>query len=207
MTDHASIREFLTKFDNGDFDSSDVDTQIDAGWYDWFCTDKSLRNKTYKLTTKLKQIVKSPKINQDIMYVFFTNNCPGIGSLYDDFRICSLETGEVVYTITPSSGHKSDKGVASIWGKENEFKEPILEGSWNDVVLFFTGVDNNKVAEEKKEEKRKNLEKKRFDKSLKDFHKIYTCLMKKEKEELVSMFVKTKGKELISWAKENSIIK
>ena len=62
MNDRMCIEEYLQRFDRGEFDSPDVDTQIKAGWYDWFCKDTSLRNKTYKLTGYLKQIVKSKKI-------------------------------------------------------------------------------------------------------------------------------------------------
>ena len=94
--ENIPIRQFLKNFDEGKYDDPSRSTQIDAGWYDWFCKDSSLKNKTVKLTKKLKQIVNSEKINQDTMYVFFKNNCPMVGSLYDDFRICNLESGEVI---------------------------------------------------------------------------------------------------------------
>ena len=137
MSKDRSIREFLKMYDEGKFNSPDVQAQIEAGWYDWFCKDTSLANKTKKLVSKLKQIVNSPKIDQDKMYVFFKNNCPVFGSLYDDFRICSLETGDVIYTITPASGHNSDKGTATLWGKENNFHEAIIEGTWEDIKNYF----------------------------------------------------------------------
>ena len=50
---------------------------------------------------------------------------PEYGPLYDDFRICDVETGNVIYTVTPKSGHS---GEAEIWGKENDFKCPIVTG-------------------------------------------------------------------------------
>ena len=68
---------------------------------------------------------------------FFKNNCPCNGSLYDDFRICDIDTGDVIYTITPSSGHKVDEGAASVWGKENEFENELVNGTWQDVLDFF----------------------------------------------------------------------
>lgn len=132
-----TIREYLEKFDNGDFESKDVDTQCAAGWYDWFCKESLLANKTIKLTMKLRQILKSKKINQNTMCVFFKNNCPMVGSLYDDFRICDIKSGEVIYTVTPSSGHMSKKGQASVWGIENYFEKPLVEGTWADVKAFF----------------------------------------------------------------------
>jgi len=132
-----SIRNFIFNFDHGAFDSPRVDVQCDAGWYDWFCREQSLRNKTIALTKKLKTILESKKIDQDSMYVFFKNNCPMNGSLYDDFRICDMKTGDVVYTIIPSSGHRPIKGKAFVYGKENDFAEPLGEGKWKDVKEFF----------------------------------------------------------------------
>lgn len=112
-------------------------------WYDWFCKSRALVNRGKKLLTKLKVVVKAnaknpnPKFNPDETYVFFKNNCPLYGSLYDDFRICDIETGDVLYTITPSSGYCSNKGTAELYGKENDFKEPLVSGEWKDIVKFF----------------------------------------------------------------------
>jgi len=135
----TSIKQWIENFDAELYDSSDVVTQCNAGWYDWFCRDNSLRNKTYKLAPKVKQIVESTKVDKEKMYVFFKNNCPVDGSLYDDFRICDLASGDVVYTVTPNCGHKAtpnDK-KSQVWGKENNFDGPLVEGTWKDVRKFF----------------------------------------------------------------------
>lgn len=132
---NISIRQYLKNFDAGMYDSPDVSIQINAGWYDWFCRDTSLRGKTVSLTKKLKRIVNSPLINQDTMYVFFKNNCPMYGSLYDDFRICDLETGDVIYCIIPFIGHDKDHGLAEVWSKG----ETVYIGRWTGVVNFFIG--------------------------------------------------------------------
>jgi hypothetical protein len=129
-----SINQWVEKFEAGAFNASDVDTQCDAGWYDWFCRDSSLASKTKVLGKKVAQLSKSPLVNPDKTYVFFKNNCPMSGPLYDDFRICSLKTGDVIFTVVPKSGHS---GKAEVWGPMNEFKEPMVEGTWNDVKAFF----------------------------------------------------------------------
>jgi hypothetical protein len=131
-----SIREFLRKFDAGDFNSEDVNVQFDAGWFDWFCKDSALKAKTQKLAAKLKSLLPSSKIDIDKHYVFFKNNCPLRGPLFDDFRICNLNSQEttVVWTIIPRSGHS---GKAEVWGRANDFDEPVIEGSWKDVVKYF----------------------------------------------------------------------
>ena len=109
-------------------------------WYDWFCKDTSLPNKTKALMSRVRKIVKlnnNKKFHNDDCYVFFKNNCPCSGSLYDDFRICDLKTGDVIYTVIPKSGHYSNYGESELWGKDNDFKEPIIKGSWMDICNYF----------------------------------------------------------------------
>ena len=129
-----SVREWIEAFDNNKWVIRATEVQIEAGWYDWFCNDNSLVKKTASLGKKVKQIAESPKINKETMYVWFKNNCPMNGPLYDDFRFADIETGDVRYTIIPRSGHT---GLAEVWGYENWFKEPLAEGSWEDVKEFF----------------------------------------------------------------------
>ena len=63
--------------------------------------------------------------------MFFKNNCGW--TLYDDFRICDLDTGDVLYTVTP----KDSDGKATVWGKDNDFAAPLVDGYWVDVKDFF----------------------------------------------------------------------
>lgn len=129
-----NIETFATRFLRGDFDLNDRKVQIEAGWYDWFCRDTSLAAKTQTLGKKVLQLMKSNKIDTEKNYVFFKNNCPMRGSLYDDFRICDMETGNVIYTVVPRCTHS---GKAEVWGRENNFQEPLVSGSWKDVKAFF----------------------------------------------------------------------
>ena len=123
MTKTANLATQLNGFANGlILDSSGNNTDC-YNFYDWFCKDSSLRNKSWKLMKQVKTFLKhNPQIDLLTHYVFFKNNCPMRGPLYDDFRICSIETADVIYTVTPKSGHS---GLAEIWGRENDFKEPI----------------------------------------------------------------------------------
>ena len=134
---NMNIETFAASFLRGDFDLNDRETQIKAGWYDWFCRENYLAAKTQKLGKKVLQLMKSPKINTQKNYVWFKNNCPMDGSLYDDFRIADIETDDVIYTIIPSSGHNAERGEASVWGRENNFQGPIVSGSWKDIKTFF----------------------------------------------------------------------
>lgn len=134
MSKELNINQWIEKFDNYDFHIPEVAVQIEAGWYDWFCKDESLLGKTKKLGVKVKQIAKSDKVNCETMYVFFKNNCPMVGPLYDDFRICDIKSGDVIFTITPRSGHT---GKAEVYGRENDFKEALAEGTWKDIKTYF----------------------------------------------------------------------
>jgi hypothetical protein len=132
-----SVREFIKNYETGKYDSNDKDTMIEAGWFDWFCKDKNLKPRLDRLFPKVTQIAHSAKINMDRMYVFFKNNCPMRGNLYDDFRFCELKTGDVVYTVIPASGHEVCKGQAELWGRENDFEKALVKGTWKDIKAYF----------------------------------------------------------------------
>jgi len=132
-----SIKSFLENLEKGVYDTHKVNTLIEAGWYDWFCRDSSLKNKTLNLGKKLKQISKSPKIDIENHYVYFKNNCPVWGNLYDSFGICDIKSGDIIFNVVPKSGHKIKNGKSLVWGKENDFEEPLVEGTWKDVKNYF----------------------------------------------------------------------
>ena len=122
----TTLRQQLEAFENGVFLDSDgeEDTRCFV-FYDWFCKDSSLKNKATALFKKTKRFIERVDIDLDSTYVFFKNNCPVGGPLYDDFRICDIESGNVLYTVTPKSGHT---GEAELWGRENSFEGPLKTG-------------------------------------------------------------------------------
>jgi hypothetical protein len=134
-----SIREWIKKFNNGDFNSADANTQVDAGWYDWFCRDSSLRNKTIKLAPKIKKLAQSSKIDIDQCYVWFSNKYPIDGHLYDTIHISDIITEEILWTIVPASGHTNVFGQSEVWGNVYDTMAviPIVTGSWKQVLDFF----------------------------------------------------------------------
>ena len=101
-------------------------------FYDWFCKDSSLERKAKALFPKVKKFVAAhPEIAPSRTYVFFKNNCPGAGSLYDDFRICNDD--EVIYTVIPKCSHS---GKAEIWGKNADGKFECLKQAETFSKLF-----------------------------------------------------------------------
>ena len=99
MEEKRTVRSWQQAYNSGAFELPDRKTQIDAGWYDWFCKDSSLKNKTKKIGNIIKGIKAGGKVNLKDWYIWFKNNCPLNGPLYDDFRFANLETGEVQFTV------------------------------------------------------------------------------------------------------------
>lgn len=139
-----SLREWIKAFDAGEFDSNDRATQIEAGWYDWFCGDDELGPKLEKLGPLVKEISDSPLIDQDKLYVWFKNNCPCYGDqeLYDDIRLACMEEGEVQFTVIPRNPY-GDSTVSGRLTKGGEFEMDLIDGKWSDVVEFFTTGGSN----------------------------------------------------------------
>lgn len=118
-----------------DFESFYCDDN--SGFYDWFCPDNELADRADKLIELLKTICwNNKKFDPAKVYVFFKNSCPGMGATFDEIKVCDIKDGNVIYDIVPCSGHSRK---AEVWGKENDFDEPIVHGSINDVQRFFAG--------------------------------------------------------------------
>lgn len=131
MNSAATIQEIV---DN----PSILNGDICYGFYDWFCRDSSLKNKSKYLMNKVNQLVKLNVIDPKTTTVTFKNNCPMNGSLYDDIRLY-CEDGEYLGCITPSCGHTSTKGECSLY---------LV--SLDDILKFPKWKDFKKFAKETK---------------------------------------------------------
>lgn len=96
-----NIKQWIEKFNKGDFDKPDFDTQCNAGWYDWDCniTYKDLKNKTNYIGNIIKKLKHSSKLNLDSQYVWFRNTHNLEDCLYDEFRIGDINNGYTIYCI------------------------------------------------------------------------------------------------------------
>ena len=74
-------------------------------FYDWFCQDSSLEGRAKKLKGLAKKLVDHLGLDKNKVYVFFKNNCPMGGPLYDSLSICDRKSGDVILWATPKSGH------------------------------------------------------------------------------------------------------
>lgn len=125
-----SIKTFVERFKRGDFNYSSKITQCEACWYDWFCKDSALAGKTKKLGAKVCKIENSKRFNKETSYVFFKNNCPFVGALYDQFSICDIESGDVLYCCQhlEKGSHGCDKAHWELYDADISLKNQLLVG-------------------------------------------------------------------------------
>ena len=123
--ERVSISKWIEKFNNGDFINDNVITQCNAGWYDWFCKDKLLKNKTKFFGNIIKKLKSSSKLDLDSTYVWFKNCCPLQGKLYDQFKISDLNTHEVLYCINYKDEYE-DADFA-VYSRKTGFENPIFK--------------------------------------------------------------------------------
>lgn len=136
------LRVWQKKYAGGDFNSNDFDTMCKAGWYDWFCSDESLKGILNKMAPIVIKLQNSSKVNLDTMYVWFKNNCPMVGPLYSDIRISDMQTGDVIFTINIDSEYNRKQYNAKyvVYGRENDFNEPLY--TCNDARKLVKWLNN-----------------------------------------------------------------
>lgn len=114
-------------------------------FFDWFCKDESLKSKSKKLLSNVRSIVKKmmkngnfSKFDPSKCYVFFKNNCPcyGDGRLYDDIRICDIESDDVIYNICPRNPYGDITVSCAGHGFESD-TEDFTFGSMREVADWF----------------------------------------------------------------------
>lgn len=107
--DEISVRQWQEQFRTGAFDAKDIHTQCTAGWCDWFCQDDALAGRLKKLA-KVVMGITDPFI-LDNYYVWFKNNCPASGPLYDDVRFEPLvgERNGKYFLVILDSPHENEK--------------------------------------------------------------------------------------------------
>lgn len=136
-----NIKEWIEKFDNGDFDKSDKDIQIEAGWYDWFCDDNELVDRLQYLGHIIKELSNSPRINIETSSVSFRNVCPLDFPLYDTITFNKgYSQNDTLYWIEIDSASLKHKfGVFEIkHAIRTGFSEPVFAcDTEEDLIKWF----------------------------------------------------------------------
>jgi len=144
MKKEMTLKQFVGRFKNGGFEDSNLQIQCEAGWHDWFCSDKSLARRLKPMGNFLKKIVNSPDFDSEKVYVFFKNNRPLAYSLYDSLSICDIKSGDVLFWVGFNQDHPDVKkyGTTEIARIDRDSEEkplPVREfvGSRAEAVKWF----------------------------------------------------------------------
>ena len=123
--EHISVRQWQERFRAGAYDSKDRSVQCMAGWYDWFCRDEALAGRLKKISRVVMGIT-DPYI-LDNYYVWFMNNCPVVGGLYDDVRFVPLSgvRDGKYFVVSLDSPHESKKWA--LFTERYDFGTPEYE--------------------------------------------------------------------------------
>lgn len=134
-----SVRQWQERFRSGDFNSRDLSVQCEAGWYDWFCRDEALAGRLMKLSRVVLGI-KAPFI-LDNYCVWFKNNCPMAGPLYDDVRFEPLsgERDGKYFVVTLDCPHELAKWV--LYTERYGYDAPeFSSGNVRDMARYINGM-------------------------------------------------------------------
>ena len=121
------------------------------GFWDWFCKDSTLKSHFKSLLPKVKFLVQYKLINPETTYVWFKNNCPMDGSLYNDIGFSLLnEDKTYIGGICPKSGHTPETSACSVWYFEDKQLKEIGFKSW---LEFKDEMKFNKTLAQKLHDK------------------------------------------------------
>ena len=125
MREKISVGQWQVLYRAGACDSKDRAVQCEAGWYDWFCRDEALASRLKQLAPVVMGIT-DPFI-LDNYYVWFKNNCPMSGPLYDDVRFGPLagERDGLYFLVTRDSPHEKAKWV--LYTERCGFEKPEFQ--------------------------------------------------------------------------------
>lgn len=134
-----TVREWQEKFRAGAFENKHYTTRIYAGWHDWFCSDSALAGRLKQIGKVVMGITESFFL--DNYYVWFKNNCPVCGPLYDDVRFEPLvgERDGKYFVVSKDSPHEKQKWA--LYTERHGFNQPEYEcDNLREMVKYINGL-------------------------------------------------------------------
>jgi hypothetical protein len=84
----------------------------------------------------IKQIKVGGKVDLETSYVWFKNNCPLNGPLYDDFRIADMETNNNLFVVQIDCAWNDSK--YTVYERLDGFDKPAFKtNSSRELVKWF----------------------------------------------------------------------
>lgn len=152
----GSVSDWSKAYQSGAFNDPNVDTQIAAGWYDWWGPDRNLIKGTKTVGDIINKLTKGGKVDLDKNYVWFKENQPANGgNRYLDFRFSDLDKGDVNYTT--QIGSPWNKKKYAVYGRDQkgefQHENPLFESDDLDAVIqWFNSPWGQNAPEEVKQE-------------------------------------------------------
>lgn len=156
-----TVREWISKFNNGEFEAGDFDTQTKAGWNDWFCPDRELASRLKKMGNLIKNIENDYIL--DNFFLVFYNICSIDYPLFDQarftpFRRIADKDFEFVlsfdcpYKPSSSASGTDTSGIKDNTSENNKITENIMkpENTTNRPVAELKVSSNSVSIEEGK---------------------------------------------------------
>lgn len=128
MSSFLRLREFRERYLRGEFSDLSFATQVQAGWYDWFCPDSELAGRLKGLWDEIISRITDERV-LDEYTLFFKNVCPISYPLFDRVYFC--KTGSNYYI------------GAAIYDRRNNEKFEVFS---SDEINYRTDDVDNAVA-------------------------------------------------------------
>lgn len=143
-----TIREMLVKYENGEFNTNDIDVAFELGWSIYVDDKSEIPYKSKFLIEKIKEVLElseTKKFDIDNHYIAFSKEIPSSDEkskhYYSKIMIFNKSTDVLIYTIIPTkpvyNNSEFVKTISEVWSRENDFNAPVISGSWVDVLNYF----------------------------------------------------------------------